>query len=66
MAEQTDTRRIGEIVEAEIGSVAYTALHVSDVQAAAENLAEALTDDDRAPAEFVELLRAVAAYEVRL
>lgn len=60
----TETRRVGEIMEAEIGGLPFLALEVSEVQAAAGNLAETLTD--RVPDEFVELLHAVASYEVRL
>lgn len=66
MPEQTETRRVEDIIDAELGSLAFTALHISEVQSDAYNLADALTDDDRVPVEFVELLRQVAGYEVRL
>lgn len=62
----TELQRVDEIVEAAIGSRAYTALHVSEVQAGAENLYEALKDDPSITPEFLELLSRVAAYEVRL
>lgn len=66
MPEQTETRRVGEIVESEIGSRAYLALHVGDVQDGAGTLYEALEDEPSIEPEFRDLLLRVAQYEVRL